>query len=187
MGGATVFCAVQGTSGHSLHDGNEPMTPSRGYAFKNGRSYAETVTNYMAIARCRTRTRRLRVCTPVPTRRQYAMPRGIRTCDDTMGLVVQPVMKAGDVLFFMDGGFARTVPWCGRIRFPDVGVLIKYQSKNVNWGGGVLDPQDRWGDMVEDMTEAQFAVMRGSRTRWSTPDCTATGCRRRTSVRFLRS
>ena len=24
-GGATVFCAVQGTSGHSLHDGNEPM------------------------------------------------------------------------------------------------------------------------------------------------------------------
>ena len=36
---------------------------------------------------------------------------------------------------------------------PRRGVLIKYQSKNVNWGGGVLDPQDRWGDMVEDMTE----------------------------------
>ena len=25
----------------------------------------------------------------------------------------------------------------------------------------MIDPQDRWGDMVEDMTEAQFAVMRG--------------------------
>ena len=43
-GGATVFCAVQGTSGHALHDGNEPMSPSRGYYFKNGRSYCETVT-----------------------------------------------------------------------------------------------------------------------------------------------
>ena len=42
-GGATVFCAVQGTSGHSLHDGNEPMSPSRGYFFKNGRSYCETI------------------------------------------------------------------------------------------------------------------------------------------------
>ncbi|MCZ6675569.1 MAG: hypothetical protein O7C75_21785, partial [Verrucomicrobia bacterium] len=30
-----------------------------------------------------------------------------------------------------------------------------------NWGGGVIDPQERWGDMVEDMTEEQFAVMRG--------------------------
>ena len=25
----------------------------------------------------------------------------------------------------------------------------------------MIDPKDRWGDMVEDMTEAQFAVMRG--------------------------
>jgi len=43
-GGAAVFCAVQGTSGHSLHDGNEPMSPSRGYFFKNGRSYCETIS-----------------------------------------------------------------------------------------------------------------------------------------------
>ena len=25
----------------------------------------------------------------------------------------------------------------------------------------MVDPKDRWGDMVEDMTEEQFAVMRG--------------------------
>ena len=29
------------------------------------------------------------------------------------------------------------------------------------WSGGVIDPQERWGDMVEDMSEEQFAVMRG--------------------------
>ena len=159
MGGATVFCAVQGTSGHSLHDGNEPMTPSRGYAFKNGRSYAETVTITWQLRDVEPGLGGF-ACVPGSHKTQYSMPRGIRTCDDTMGLVVQPVMKAGDVLFFMDGGCTHgALAWKNPI--PRRGVLIKYQSKNVNWGGGVIDPQDRWGDMVEDMTEEQFAVMRG--------------------------
>ena len=159
MGGATVFCAVQGTSGHSLHDGNEPMTPSRGYYFKNGRSYAETVTITWQLRDVEQGLGGF-ACVPGSHKTQYSMPSGIRTCDDTMGLVVQPVMKAGDVLFFMDGGCTHgALAWKNPV--PRRGVLIKYQSKNVNWGGGVIDPQDRWGDMVEDMTEEQFAVMRG--------------------------
>jgi ectoine hydroxylase-related dioxygenase (phytanoyl-CoA dioxygenase family) len=157
--GATVFCAVQGTSGHSLHDGNEPMSPSRGYYFKNGRSYAETVTITWQLRDVEPGLGGF-ACVPGSHKTQYSMPQGIRTCDDTMGLVVQPTMKAGDVLFFMDGGCTHgALAWKNPI--PRRGVLIKYQSKNVNWGGGVIDPQDRWGDMVEDMTEEQFAVMRG--------------------------
>lgn len=158
-GGATVFCAVEGTSGHSLHDGNEPMSPSRGYDFKNGRSYAETVTITWQLRDVEPGLGGF-ACVPGSHKTQYSVPRGIRTCDDTMGLVVQPVMKAGDVLFFMDGGCTHgALAWKNPI--PRRGILIKYQSKNVNWGGGVVDPQDRWGDMVEDMTEEQFTVMRG--------------------------
>ena len=157
--GATVFCAVHGTSGHSLHDGNEPMTPSRGYYFKNGRSYAETVTITWQLRDVEPGLGGF-ACVPGSHKTQYSMPPGIRTCDDTMGLVVQPTMKAGDVLFFMDGGCTHgALAWKNPV--PRRGVLIKYQSKNVNWGGGVIDPQDRWGNMVEDMTEEQFAVMRG--------------------------
>ena len=158
-GGATVFCAVQGTSGHSLHDGNEPMSPSRGYYFKNGRSYCETVTITWQLRDVEPGLGGF-ACVPGSHKTQYSKPRGIQTCDDTMGLVVQPTMKAGDVLFFMDGGCTHgALAW--RNPIPRRGVLIKYQSKNSNWGGGVIDPQERWGDMVEDMTEAQFAVMRG--------------------------
>ncbi len=158
-GGATVFCAVEGTSGHALHDGNEPMSPSRGYYFKNGRSYAETVTITWQLRDVKPELGGF-ACVPGSHKTQYSMPRGIRTCDDTMGLVVQPVMKAGDVLFFMDGGCTHgALAWKNPI--PRRGVLVKYQSKNTNWGGGVVDPKDRWGDMVEDMTEEQFAVMRG--------------------------
>lgn len=158
-GGATVFCAVHGTSGHALHDGNEPMSPSRGYDFKNGRSYAETVTITWQLRDVEPGLGGF-ACVPGSHKAQYSMPRGIRTCDDTMGLVVQPIMKAGDVLFFMDGGCTHgALAWKNPI--PRRGVLIKYQSKNTNWGGGVVDPQDRWGDMVEDMTDEQFTVMRG--------------------------
>ena len=157
--GATVFCAVHGTSGHALHDGNEPMSPSRGYYFKNGRSYAETVTITWQLRDVEPGLGGF-ACVPGSHKTQYPMPRGIRTCDDTMGLVVQPTMNAGDVLFFMDGGCTHgALAWKNPV--PRRGVLIKYQSKNTNWSGGVSDPKDRWGDMVEDMTEAQFAVMRG--------------------------
>lgn len=158
-GGATVFCAVEGTSGHALHDGNEPISPSRGYHFKNGRSYAETVTITWQLRDVEPDLGGF-AAVPGSHKTQYPMPPGVRTCDDTMGLVVQPVMKAGDVLFFMDGGCTHgALAWKNPI--PRRGVLVKYQSKNSNWGGGVVDPKDRWGDMVEDMTEEQFSVMRG--------------------------
>ena len=158
-GGGSIFCAVEGTSGHTLHDGNEPMSPSRGYYFKNGRSYAETVTVTWQLRDVEPGLGGF-ACVPGSHKTQYPMPPGIRTCDEQMGLVVQPVMKAGDVLFFMDGGCTHgALVWKNSI--PRRGMLIKYQSKNSNWGGGVIDPQERWGDMVEDMTEEQFAVMRG--------------------------
>lgn len=158
-GGATVFCAAFGTSGHSLHDGNEPMSPSRGYYFKNGRSYCETVTITWQLRDVEPGLGGF-ACVPGSHKTQYSLPPGVRTCDEPMGLVVQPAMKAGDVLFFMDGGCTHgALAWKNPV--PRRGVLIKYQSKNSNWGGGVIDPQQRWGDMVEDMTEAQFAVMRG--------------------------
>ncbi len=158
-GGATVFCAVEGTSGHSLHDGNEPISPSRGYAFKNGRSYCETVTITWQLRDVEPDLGGF-ACVPGSHKTQYPKPPGVRTCDDTMDLVVQPTMKAGDVLFFMDGGCTHgALAW--KNPEPRRGVLIKYQSKNSNWGGGVIDPQQRWGEMVEDMSEEQFAVMRG--------------------------
>jgi hypothetical protein len=158
-GGATVFCAVEGTSGHSLHDGNEPMSPSRGYYFKNGRSYAETITITWQLRHVEPDLGGF-AAVPGSHKTQYSMPPGVRTCDDTMGLVVQPAMKAGDVLFFMDGGCTHgALAWKNPI--PRRGVLVKYQSRNSNWGGGIVDPKDRWGDMVEDMTEEQFSLMRG--------------------------
>ena len=158
-GGGTAFCAVKGTSGHSLHDGNEPLSPSRGYVFKNGRSYAETVTVTWQLRDVTAKDGGF-ACVPGSHKAQYPMPPGVRSCDDDMGLVVHPMMKAGDVLFFMDGGMTHgALAWKSDI--PRRGILIKYQSRNSNWGGGVVEPQDRWGDLVEGMSEEQLALMYG--------------------------
>ena len=78
-----------------------------------------------------------------------------------MDLMVQPAMKAGDVLFFMDGAQTHgALAWKSEI--PRRAILIKYSSRNFNRGGGeMVQPNNRWGDLVDGMSDAQLAVMRG--------------------------
>ena len=89
------------------------------------------------------------------------MPEGVHTCEDPMGLVYHQPFKAGDVLFFADGPQIHgTLPW--RSEIDRRGILIKYSSSGFHRSGGdLVQPENRWGDMVADMTDAQLAVMRG--------------------------
>jgi ectoine hydroxylase-related dioxygenase (phytanoyl-CoA dioxygenase family) len=70
-------------------------------------------------------------------------------------------MKAGDVLFFMDGATTHgALAWQGDI--PRRGILHKYSSRNFNRSGGAMThPENRWGKLVEGMTDVQLSVMRG--------------------------
>ena len=161
MSDATLFCAVQGTSGHSLHDGGEPMYPPMGYQYQNGRSYAQAVTI----------TWQLRdvppdlggfACVPGSHKAKYPPPRGVTSCDDHMGLAKQLVMKAGDVLFFADGALTHgTTAWKNPVSRR--AVLIKYSSRSFHRSGGeMVHPWNRWpAELIEGMSDAQLAVMRG--------------------------
>jgi len=70
-------------------------------------------------------------------------------------------MRAGDVLFFGDGGTTHgALAWKSEVSRR--GILIKYSSKNFNRSGGeMVHPENRWGTEVEGMSDAQLAVMRG--------------------------
>ncbi len=155
-----AFCAVKGTSGHALHDANEPLNPSRSYVFKNGRSYCEAVTVTWQLRDLNEEDGGF-ACVPGSHKAQYPMPPGVRSCDDHMGLVVHPTFRAGDVLLFMDGAQTHgALTW--RAEIPRRGILVKYSSRNFNRAGGELvHPSARWGDLVEGMTDAQLTVMRG--------------------------
>lgn len=69
-------------------------------------------------------------------------------------------MNAGDVLFFMDGPLAHgALAW--RSRIPRRAVLLRYSSRHFNSGSELVLPRERWGEIVEGMTDEQLAVMRG--------------------------
>ena len=68
--------------------------------------------------------------------------------------------KAGDVIFFMDGPKAHgALAWKSEI--PRRVILTRYSSRHFNGGAEMANPEERWGDLLEGMTDAQLAVMRG--------------------------
>ena len=100
-------------------------------------------------------------CVPGSHKAYYNMRNGIRTCDDDLGLVKHVEMQAGDVLFFGDGGTTHgALAW--QSETARRGILIKYSSRNFNRAGGdMVHPENRWGEVVAGMSDAQLAVMRG--------------------------
>lgn len=160
MGGATGFVSVKGGSGHALHDANEPLNPGRGYVYQNGRSYCEAITVAWQLRDVSAADGGF-ACVPGSHKAYYRMPPGVRTCDDDMGLVKHVAMQAGDVLFFGDGGTTHgALAW--KSETDRRSILIKYSSRNFNRSGGeMVHPDKRWGDLVEGMSDAQLAVMRG--------------------------
>ena len=159
-GQPTGFVSDKGSTGHSLHDANEPLIPSRSYIYKNGRSYCEAVTVTWQL-RDVTEEDGGFACVPGSHKAKYRLPEGVRSCDNHMDLVMHPTFKAGDVLFFMDGAQTHgALAWHSELSRR--GILIKYSSRNFNRSGGAMcDPESRWGDVVEGMSDAQLAVMRG--------------------------
>ena len=156
----SLFASVKGTSGHKLHTNGEPINPSRQYVFQNGRSYCEAITATWQLRDVNEEDGGF-CCVPGSHKANYQVPPGVQSLDEPMGLVKHIGMKAGDVLFFADGANCHgTYPWKGELSRR--GVLIKYSSRTFNRSGGdLVYPQNRWGDVVEGMTDAQLAVMRG--------------------------
>lgn len=161
LGGAMAICSVDGTAGHSLHTNGEPLNPSRQWFYRNGRSYCQAITCTWQL-RDVTEAVGGFACVPGSNHANYPLPPGVSSCDEPMGLVKHIDMKAGDVLFFADGSNAHgTYAWKGPLSRR--GVLIKYSSRHFNRSGGdPTHPQNRWGDTVDGMTDAQLAVMRGA-------------------------
>jgi ectoine hydroxylase-related dioxygenase (phytanoyl-CoA dioxygenase family) len=154
------FVSDKGSTGHSLHDANEPLLPSRSYVYKNGRSHCEAVTVTWQL-RDVSEDEGGFACVPGSHKARYRLPRGVSSCDDHMDLVAHPTFKAGDVVFFMDGAQTHgALAWHSELARR--GILIKYSSRSFNRSGGEMcHPENRWGDVVDGMTDAQLAVMRG--------------------------
>ena len=154
---------VEGTAGMVMHGAGEPHRPYVAYHHQGGRGYCAGVTVAWNLADAGPGDGGF-ACVPGSHKAGFPMPRGVRTADDDMGLVKQPEVRAGDVLFFMDGAQTHgTLPWAaGHDRRS---VLFKYAGRTATRTGRsaqLAPPQIHWGeDLVAGMSDVERAVMYG--------------------------
>ena len=155
--------AVKGTAGLTLHGAGDPHRPFVAYHHQNGKTHCGGVTVTWNLTNCPEGGGGF-ACVPGSHKSKYPMPKGVRNCDDDLGTVIQPEIRAGDVLFFMDGAQTHgTHPW--QNNHERRSVLCKYASRTATRGGpsrDVCPPETFWdGAIVDGMTSEQRAVMFG--------------------------
>ena len=161
--GPLIVSGTKGTEGLTLHGSGEPHKPVVAYHHQNGRTHCNGVTVQYKLADVNEGDGGF-VCVPGSHKAKFPMPEGIRTCDNDLGLVVQPPTKAGDVIFFMDGAQTHgTHAWTADHQRRSV--LIKYTSNSAIRGAPrreLFEPESWWDDeIIEDMTDVEREVMLG--------------------------
>ena len=157
--GPLFIGAAAGTEGHSLHGAGEPHSPAVWYHQQNGRIYCRGITVAWQLADCNAGDGGFAIV-PGSHKTCEGTPPGVRSVEDAMGLVVQPEMKAGDVLFFAESATHGALPWKGA--HERCSVLYKYASRGAARAvGKYFTPQQRYGDWVNELTPEQQAVLYG--------------------------
>ena len=89
---------VKGTEGLVMHGAGEPHRPYVGYHHQAGEFHCQGVTVSWFLADAGAGDGGF-ACVPGSHKSREPMPAGVRSCDDDMGVVEQPEVEAGDVLF----------------------------------------------------------------------------------------
>ncbi|MEE3257828.1 MAG: phytanoyl-CoA dioxygenase family protein [Candidatus Latescibacterota bacterium] len=157
--GPLLIGASKGTEGHRLHGAGEPFSPAVWYHQQNGAIHCRGVTVAWQLADCNAGDGGF-CLVPGSHKSCEKAPPEVPTLDDPMGLVVQPEMRAGDVLFFAETATHGTLPW--QAEHERRSVLYKYAARAAARAvGRHFTPQARYGDWVGELTPEQQAVLYG--------------------------
>ena len=157
--GPLLIGAEAGSEGHRLHGAGEPFSPSVWYHHQNDRMYCRGVTIAWQLADVNEGDGGFCIV-PGSHKTREPTPAGVRSVEDPMDLIVQPVMDAGDVLFFAESATHGTLPWTGEHERRSV--LYKYASRAAARATGRhFTPEARWGNWVRDLTPEEKAVLYG--------------------------
>ncbi|MCZ6635166.1 MAG: phytanoyl-CoA dioxygenase family protein [bacterium] len=161
--GPMFIVSVKGTAGHTMHGNGDPHRPHVAYHHQNGTPYVGGVTVAWQLHDCKENQGGF-ACVSGSHKSNFPMPRGIRTGDDDMDLITQPVVEAGDVVFFMDSAQSHgATPW--KLDTTRRSILLKYAGRTSSRSGHSRDvspPEAYWDkNIVDGMTEEQKAIMWG--------------------------
>lgn len=161
--GPELIGHTKGVKGLRLHGSGERHKPYVAYHHQNGRSTCGGVTVSWQFADAGPGDGGFAYVSGSHKSR-YRMPDDLKHFRDHRFAVRQAEVKAGDVLFFMDGAQTHgTIPW--QAAHQRRSVLYKYTSRTSARSGQaepIAPPETYWdAKVVDGMTEAQKVVMWG--------------------------
>ena len=149
----------EGTEGHQLHGAGEPFSAANWYHQQNGVISCRGVTLAWQLTDVDKGEGGFAIV-PGSHKSREPLPAGVRSVEKAMGLVTQPVMAAGDVLFFAETATHGTLPWKGQEERRSV--LYKYSERGAARAVGQhFTPLDRYGEWTQELTPEEQAVMYG--------------------------
>ena len=154
--------AVKGTEGLTMHGAGAPHRDMVAYKHQSGETYCGGVTVTWNLTDCPGGNGGF-ACVPASHKSDFPMPDGVRYATDHLGSVINPDVRAGDVLFFADGAQTHgTLPW--QNDWDRRSVLMKYASRTSTRQdvARCVAPEVYWDDeIVDGMTVEERAVMFG--------------------------
>lgn len=157
--GPWLITGRRGSDGHHLHGGGEPFSPTNWYHQQNGQIHCRAVTVSWQLTDVPAGAGGF-CCIPGSHKSQEPIPEDLPSLEDDMGLVVQPELKAGSVVFFAENTTHGTLPW--KADHERRSVLYKYTERaNARDVGPYFTPQQRHGDWVDELTPEQQALLYG--------------------------
>ena len=161
--GPEIISHVKGMDGGAMHGSGDRHKPWVGYHHNGEKHWVGGVTVSWQLADQHEGAGGFS-CVPASHKSRYPMPDGVKWREDHLGSVYQPVCKAGDVIFFMDGAQTHgTMPW--KADHQRRAVLIKYTGRTCARQDPAKlfgDPESHWDEsLVAGMTLEQKAVMWG--------------------------
>ena len=161
--GPELIGHVKGVDGLRLHGSGDRHKPYVAYRNQNGEMHCGGVTVSWQLSDVGKGDGGF-VAVPGSHKSKYVIPEDLKYFKSDMDVLVQPAMKAGDVLFFMDGAQTHgTLPW--QAEHQRRSILYKYTGRTSARQGTaeeVAPPENYWDRSHTDgMTPEQRAVMWG--------------------------
>ena len=154
--------AIKGTEGLTMHGAGAPHRDMVAYQHQSGATYCGGVTVTWNLTDCPSGNGGF-ACVPSSHKSDFPMPEGIRYATDHLGSIINPDIRAGDVLFFADGAQTHgTLPW--QNDWDRRSVLMKYAARTSirQDVARCVAPEVFWDhEIVEGMTVEERAVMFG--------------------------
>ena len=157
--GPQLIKAIKGTEGHRLHGAGEPFSPVVAYHQQNSKIYCRGITVAWQLADCGAGDGGFAIV-PGSHKSNEPTPNEVRSVEDHLGLVEQPEMEAGDVLFFAETATHGTLPWTAEHERRSL--LYKYTSRGTARAVGKhFTPESRHGDWINELPREQQALFYG--------------------------